>query len=353
MNSNQNSSNGIFQDCKDFLKRIFNSMPLFIKCVIVSTISLYLLNLIIPYISYYLADIPYFTIYFIQIWRLVTTSLITTNLLSIIFSIFFWYKDAVKLERNIGTTKYMLIFLMNTICIQIMYCSIMFLLSLIINKSILIMKVHPEGVANEGLFPIIMCELTLLCLSNPDENMKLFFFPCVFKAKYYPLFLFLLFTILSGFRIDFEIICGIAFGFLYHYYLKNKSQISNTFVMKLENSFLLRWMKNKNGFINIGGTTTPELNNNIANVRNVNINVNNTTTSHKGFKAFHGKGISVGSSENNSNTKKDTNSETKETKENKEEVKKNNDYNNVSVTINSEANSSDSRIDLNSSDLRP
>ena len=85
-----------------------------------------------------------------------------------------------------------------------------------------------------------MCDLTLLCLSNPKEAMKIFIFPYIIKDKYYPFLLFLFFTFISGFNIDFEVLCAIGFGFLYHFYLKNRLQISNNFILKAENSFLFR-----------------------------------------------------------------------------------------------------------------
>ena len=375
MNANQNPLNGnnLCQDCKDFFSRIIESMPLFIKIVIFSTIILYLLNIISPYVAFYLADIPYLTIYYFHIWTLITNSFITTGIISIIFSLIFWYRDAVKLERQIGTVKYMLIFLMNSFCIQIIYCTIMFLIALIINNKIVLkLKVTPNGVVNSGLWPILMCDLTLLCLSNPEEPMKVFIFPCIIKAKYYPFILFLLFTIISGFNIDFEVMCAIGFGFLYHFYLKNRIQISNNFALKVENSFLFRWMKNKRGFINLGGVGMPELRNNLENVvRNVNVNGNNNNNNNhqpKVFRAFKGKGIAVGggtnkssssaSTSSRSNTSNDTNNNTNNNTRNNNNTDNNNsnnnnnntDYNNISVSSSVEImNSSDSRMDLNSS----
>jgi membrane associated rhomboid family serine protease len=286
-------------------------------------------------VALYLADIPYFTVYYCQIWRLITTPFITTGILSIIFSLLFWYKDAVKLERDIGTVKYILIFFMNSLFIQILYCLVTFLISLIIQSNILMkMKITPLGVVNAGLWPILLCDLTLLCLSNPEENMKFFIFPCIIKARYYPLVLFLIFTILSGFNIDFENLCGIGFGYLYHYYLKNKLAISNNFALKVENSFLCRWMRNKKGFIKTGGIGT-QLVNSFQSVRNVVIT--NSKNLQKGFNAFQGKGVAVGGSD--ANIKNNTN------KDNKPKI----NYSNVSVSSNEEINTTDSRVDLNTS----
>ena len=327
MNSNQTNP---FKQLKEKCMIILDTMPLFLKFVIMSTIVLYLLNLLIPYVSLVLADIPYYTIYYCQLWRIFTTPFMTTNILSIIFSLFFWFKDAFKLEREIGTVKYLLIFFMNTFFIQLLYCLIAFLISLIIQNDILLkMKITPRGVRSEGLWPILLCDLTLLCLSNPNESIRFYFFPCIIKAKYYPLILFVIFTVLSGFIIDFEILCGIGFGFLYHYYLKNKIKVSTNFASKMENSFLFRWMKNKKGFINNGGLGSPELQNNLENIRNVNVSGNIDSTAQNDFKAFQGKGVALGGGDNRSDA--------------------NNNYSTISIGSNDDNNSGDSRFNLNSS----
>ena len=351
MNINQNNpynSGNCCKDCKEFINGILNSMPFFVKMVVCSTVILYLINLIIPYVALFLADIPYFTIYYFQVWRLFTTPFITTGLFSVIFSIYFWYEKASKLEKGMGTVKYVLIFFMNSFCIQIIFCVLMFLLSFIIGSKVpLKMKVTPTGIRNEGIWPILLCDITLLCLNNPDEIIQFRFFPCTIRAKYYPLVLFLIFTIISGFQIDFENMCGIGFGFLYHYFLRNKLNISNNFADKIGNSCLCRWMKTKKGFIGNGGINAFNniVNNSVNDVRNVNVNnnnVNNTIKENKEnikkkFQAFKGKGISVGGGDNSINNNS------------KNEVTKSDsgDLTNVTVSSSDEINSSDSRIDLN------
>jgi len=330
MNSNQNSisndfnPNQICKDCRDGLNSILENMPLFIKIIVFSTFIFFLINLFVPYVALFLANIPYYTIFGFQIWRLFTTAFITTGLLSIIFSILFWYKDAVQFERENGTIKYMLTFFMYNFFIQILYCSITLMVSTIIQNPILLStKITPRGVRNEGLWPILMCDLTLLCLNNPEANMRFFFFPCNIKAKYYPLVLFAIFTILSGFNIDFEILCGIGFGFLYHYYLKNKLEINDTFALRVENSFFGQWLANKRGFISINNTGSSDIPINMENATN--------STSSRVFTAFKGKGIAVGSSDNST-------------------TQQNVDYANLSTRSTEEANPSNSKLEVDNSD---
>ena len=61
MRNNQNSSfkfGSIFNQCKEFIEGILNNIPFFVKVVTCSTIVLYLINLIIPYVAFLLAEIP-------------------------------------------------------------------------------------------------------------------------------------------------------------------------------------------------------------------------------------------------------------------------------------------------------
>jgi len=198
MESNINGNN-----INEKVEKIIESTPLFIKIIFFITIVLYLFNSFAPFISWIFANVPYYTIIYLNIWRLITTPFITTNLLSIIFSIYFWYQEAVKIEKEIGTVKYMLIFLINSFFIQIMYTSISCLLWLIMRStSILKLKIRNSGIRNDGLWPILLCDLTLLCLSNPEKLQKFYSFRFSLKAKYYPLVLLAIFTVISGFRID-------------------------------------------------------------------------------------------------------------------------------------------------------
>jgi hypothetical protein len=96
-----------------------------------------------------------------------------------------------------------------------------------------------------------MCEMTLLCLSNPESPMKLLLLPFTVKAKIYPIILVLLFVLANYLEVDVEIISGILYGIIYFYFLKSRLQISDSFVQNLETSRILRGMNNIKGFISV------------------------------------------------------------------------------------------------------
>ncbi len=243
--SNERKEN--YGDFKMKLGRILLNIPFFIKCYFIITIILYLLTLKIKTISFYLVNIPSYTIFHFQIWRLLTSVFITTNIFQIILAFFVWIKYASLLETSLGTIKYTLIFFLNAICIQIINIVIISLFSLI-NSNIFTPEMKTRN--NSGLWGIVMCEMTLLCVSNPESPMKLLLLPFTVKAKIYPIILILLFAVVN-LDIDIEVISGIIYGLIYYYFLKSKLQISDSFVQKLETYPIFKNMLNIKGFISV------------------------------------------------------------------------------------------------------
>ena len=119
MSSNQSLNNDdfngsqMFSDCRNWINSFLDSLPFFAKWFMILTLIFFLINLFTPYISFYLADIPYFTIFYGQIWRLFTTAFITTGLINLIFGLFIFQRYSIQNEKDIGTVKYMLNFFRN------------------------------------------------------------------------------------------------------------------------------------------------------------------------------------------------------------------------------------------------
>ena len=290
-NSNNNNPNPNIPHytLNDRIMNIYNSIPLFVFFIICITLFFYIIDLIIFSISFYISNIVLYTIFSFHIWRLITTVFMTTSILNILFAMISWVKNASSLENSMGTIKYMLIFFMNSILIQIIYCLLLLIGFLISrNKKILTLNLKNGKVQNSGIWPIIMAELTLLCMSNPEILIRLFFFPCEIKAKFYPFILFFIFLLLNFFEIDFGVLSGIIYGLLYHFFLRNSLQISDKFVQKIEKSFIGSCLGNFKKFI--------PFNNNI-HVRIENItNTQKDDKNNKKFVPFQGEGIKVGGS---------------------------------------------------------
>lgn len=238
---------------KSNCKRLCEVIPLFIKMLILITTTLYIINKFVYNISFYVTNIPFYTIKKYQIWRIFSTSLMTTGIINLILYIILWIKFGSILENSMGTMLYLFIFIFNSSMIQIIYSLLVFIISIILKSDkFMKLKINNDNneISNSGIWPYIICELTLLSLSNPNEIIKLFFFPEI-KAKFYPIIVIIVFCLLNNLIIDFEIFCGILYAFIYHFLIKNKLKISKEFIKKIENSGFVKCFIKLGGFISI------------------------------------------------------------------------------------------------------
>lgn len=285
MNPNYNNNNkpGIWEKINELL----NEIPIFIRFVLITKIILFILNLFTKYISFYLSNIPIITIKKYQFWRLLTTSFITTNMINMIFGFIFWVKDAISLEKSLGTIRYIFIFILNSVFINLIYCGVTYFINNYFKKQYFyyfeVIKVN-----NSGLWPIIICEITLLCLNNPYSKIVVLFMPFPIKAKYYPIFIIILFTLINNFRISYQILSGFLYGVIYYYLLQKKLHISDETIKKVENSFCCKCLTGFDGFINIDNI-------NNTNSTSGEVNTMNSLDNNNDFINLHGKGIQVGS----------------------------------------------------------
>lgn len=259
VSDNKNEDN-FYSESKRNFKRLWTIIPLFIKIISFSSIILYILNLCFKNISFYLSNIPLFTIYHFQFWRIITSFLITTNIFNIILGLVFWTREGSSMEGRLGTLKYIFIFFQNNILIQLIYSLIITLISLILgNQKLMEKKIIYENerikfIKNCGLWPNIMCELTLLCISNPNTKVNFLFIPYNFSAKYYPFVIFLVFCIVNTYNYinDIEVFVGILFALIYHHFLKNYFNISDTLFQKIEKKICCQYITTIAGYVNVG-----------------------------------------------------------------------------------------------------
>ena len=239
------------------IKKLWNIVPLVIKFMSLSTIILCIINLFFSKISYLLSNVPLNTIYNFQIWRLCTTALITTNIINVFLGLVFWTREGSSLETRLGTMKYIMIFIRNTFLIEILYTLIMSIISLILkNKKFLSKKMNDKGVvSNCGFLPVIMCEITLLCICNPNTKVKFLSIPWEFKAKYYPFIWFLVFCVVNNYHNDIEIFTGIIYAFIYQHLLRRYLSIPDSLIEKMENNCCFSWMLKITGFVSVSHIT--------------------------------------------------------------------------------------------------
>ena len=287
MNSNYNSNKNKTLVWEQF-KELLSEIPFFIRFIIIIKLLLFFLNIFIKYISFYLSNIPSYIIYHYQFWRLITTSFITTNIINMIIGFIVWIKDASSFERSLGTIRDILVFTINSIFINVIYCLITYWINSISKNKINYLEMNE--VNNNGIWPIIICELTLLCLNNPDSKIKFLFQPCPLKARYYPIFIILLFTFINNFRINYGIISGFLYGIIYFYLFQNRFHFSDDTIRKLENSVFCKCFTGLGSFVNVDNI------NNLASTSGDIHIINSFAHIPNSISPFQGKGTPVGGS---------------------------------------------------------
>lgn len=247
MNSDFNANNKQKQGALSQIIELISDISFFVRFVLITNVILIILNIFTPYISFYLSNIPVLTIKKYQLWRLISTSFITTNLINMILGFIVWTRDAISLEKSLGTIRYIFIFIFNSIFINLISCLLTFLLSK--NDFQISQYSYIHKVNNSGIWPIIICEITLLCFNNPDSKIKFLFVPSPIRAKFYPFIIIILLILINNFRINYQLISGFIYGIIYFYLLQNKFNISEETSKRLENSCFFRCLLGFHGFM--------------------------------------------------------------------------------------------------------
>jgi hypothetical protein len=115
-----------------------------------------------------------------------------------------------------------------------------------------------SGMMTNGLWVMVMLEMTAMGLRNPDAETYLCLCPCAIKAKWMPWLFFCLFSVFS-FRPAFDILAGILLGYLH---MKTKvldwTVISDGATHRIENWIIFTWTKLFNNYITLAGSTGEE-----------------------------------------------------------------------------------------------
>ena len=103
---------------------------------------------------------------------------------------------------------------------------------------------------SSGLWPMLLAEITILCLTNPQKQLMMMFIPFTIPAKYYPWALFGFFTLINV-SIQFDILAGILYGYLFFFYLKDKLEFSDEFINRAENWHLVNKLNSCESFVSL------------------------------------------------------------------------------------------------------
>jgi membrane associated rhomboid family serine protease len=156
--------------------------------------------------AFLLANIPMFTIFKFQLYRIVTSPLICTDILSLFFTFMGFMNHGVRLEQSMGSSLFAALFFTLTIVANTLFLIISILLWGLTSNSNYLMA------PSIGIWTVLLGIIAVECSEAPPDTKRRLFFIEV-PALYYPLVLLALFSMFAGVKIPYFL--GVAVGYAY------------------------------------------------------------------------------------------------------------------------------------------
>ena len=176
--------------------------------------------------AYLMANIPLFTLFKFQLYRILTSPLICADILSLFFTFMGFMSHGVKLEQSMGSTLFGVLFFTLTIVTNILFLIVSMLLWGLTNNGDYLSAV------SMGIWTVLLGIIAVECSeAPPDTKRKLFFFEV--PTLYYPLVLLALFSMFAGVRLSYCL--GVAVGYAYGFGKMDRWKVKVETVRKWEN----------------------------------------------------------------------------------------------------------------------
>lgn len=179
-------------------------------------------------------NVPVYTVYKLQIWRIFTSLFTNSGLINFLFSgLMVWYVSNTT-EAQIGTGRTILKYLYFHVVIQVAYT--------IFVVVFLTMLFGIYRVMSSGIWPVYFVFMTMTLMKNPEGFSQFCCFPCPIKNKYYPLLILGLFMVLGSGLGVLDVLFGYLLGLALSRseYLRQKFEPSEKRIRQME-GFLSRW----------------------------------------------------------------------------------------------------------------
>lgn len=239
------------------LKDWWVNIPAYTRLILYVTLFVYALTWISLYFIIFFVNTPYSVIREFQFWRLFTFSYVPSGILNLILEMISFLPYSCRAERRLGTSKYFVYFLLNSVMIGALYSLSLFILSLIPIGYFELLAYSNSA----GLWPIIMMEMVIQSNKNPDQATQFFLCPIQMKSKYFPFVFLIIFSFLGVF---WELIFGLMFGYLRKRYLDvlnflNFTILGDDKASNLEDTILCIGLRKMPNFIDVVSSGDEEL----------------------------------------------------------------------------------------------
>ena len=155
--------------------------------------------------SYALANIPHFTVFKLELYRIVLSPLVCPNLLSLVLAYFSFVDNGRRLEFSMGSAAFGCLLATLGVTTNLIHIMISFMLfGMSGRKSYLFLP-------SIGIWTVLFGVIAMECSKAPQNSLrKLFFFTV--PTIYYPVVLLVLFSLFGGFQVPYIVSIGVGYA---------------------------------------------------------------------------------------------------------------------------------------------
>lgn len=179
--------------------------PLVTRYVITSQAVTWIITFMVD-LSKALANTPYFTVYYFEIYRILLSPFVCPGFISLVFAYLSFTENGRRLEFSMGSASFATLLLSIGIVTNTLYLVLSFALYFITGSLLWLFA------PSIGIWIILFGIIAIECSEAPQSSMrKLFFFTV--PTIYYPLALFGLFSLLGGFQLSYLLSIGVGYAY--------------------------------------------------------------------------------------------------------------------------------------------
>ena len=203
--SNQPPSSLSSNPYLDYYNQWCDKTPIVTRTSMISIVVLYLFSWIWD-LTTVLSNIPYYTLFSFEIYRIILSPIVSNSLLSTILIGLFYPQLGSKLEYSLGSIGYLFLIGKIILLTNVIFVVICFTLYVFGMVEALFWNCA-------GFWTLIFGIITIDCMIAPDVPRRMMCIPMDIPSKYFPLALYAFFCFFSGPVLSFPISIGV--GYIY------------------------------------------------------------------------------------------------------------------------------------------
>ncbi|CAM9184843.1 unnamed protein product, partial [Phaeothamnion confervicola] len=179
--------------------------PFVTRCIMITLAFSFILGLFVA-LDDKLSNNVHFTITQLEVYRVVTSGLYVTSLLSAVFGLMTFNSTGPRLEAALGSTGLMHLVLVIDVAGNLAFLALC-------SARVMMGDITARFASAAGFWNILMALNAIECMGAPEQPRKFMFFPCSLPSKFHPLMLYGLFCLFGGFRLDMGVYLALGYAY--------------------------------------------------------------------------------------------------------------------------------------------